>query len=156
MKVTILITAIALVVAVSCGSNETGAVGGPDAIGPTGGDGGSEIDGARGAGIRLVTANEGAQIRADPPDGLIVLDVRTPDEFDEGHLEGATMIDFYAPDFADQLADLDPDRPYLLYCRSGNRSGQTTVIMEQLGFTDVADIDGGIVAWGEAGLPMSG
>jgi rhodanese-related sulfurtransferase len=64
------------------------------------------------------------------------------------------MLDFYAPDFADRLAQLDPDVPYLIYCRSGNRSGQTLALMEDLGFTDVADVDGGILAWGDAGLPV--
>ncbi len=105
------------------------------------------------AGIRLVSAADGAEIQANPPEGLIVLDVRTPEEFAEGHLEGATMIDFYRDDFADQLAGLDPDAPYLLYCRSGNRSGQAATIMDGLGFSNVANIDGGIVAWTQAGLP---
>ena len=107
------------------------------------------------AGIRLVSAADGAAIQADPPDNLVVLDVRTPEEFDEAHIDGAVLVDFYDPDFAEQLAELDPDVPYLLYCRSGNRSGQTAAIMEQLGFIDVADVDGGIVAWGEAGLPLA-
>ena len=105
-------------------------------------------------GIRLVSPKDGAEIQATATDDLIVLDVRTPEEFAEGHLEGAVMIDFYSDDFTDQLGELDPDASYLLYCRSGNRSGQTTTIMEQLGFTDVADIDGGIVSWTEAGLPV--
>lgn len=105
-------------------------------------------------GIRLVSAEQGAEIQADPPEDLIVLDVRTPEEFAEGHLEGAIMVDFYADNFADQLAELDPDAPYLLYCRSGNRSGQTQAIMRELGFTDVADVNGGVIAWVEAGLPL--
>ncbi|MEM7286143.1 MAG: rhodanese-like domain-containing protein [Actinomycetota bacterium] len=105
-------------------------------------------------GIRVVTAAEGAAIRTSPPDGLVVLDVRTPEEFRDGHLEGATMIDFYEADFEAQLALLDKDAPYLLYCRSGNRSGQTRAIMEELGFTDVADVGGGILAWVDAGLPV--
>lgn len=104
-------------------------------------------------GIRLVSAPEGANIQASPPEGLIILDVRTTEEFAEGHLDGATMIDFYRDDFAEQLEELDPDAPYLLYCRSGNRSGQTTAMMEELGFTNVADIDGGILSWTNAGLP---
>lgn len=104
-------------------------------------------------GIRLVNAQQGAAIQASPPDDLVILDVRTAEEFADGHLEGAIMIDFYRDDFADELAKLDPDVPYLLYCRSGNRSGQTTAIMEELGFSDVADIDGGILAWNQAGLP---
>lgn len=105
-------------------------------------------------GIRLVSAKQGAEIQANPPEDLIVLDVRTAEEFAEGHLPGAIMVDFYADDFSDQLAELDPDAPYLLYCRSGNRSGQTQAIMRELGFTDVADVDGGVIAWAEAGLPL--
>ena len=105
-------------------------------------------------GIRVVSPAEGAAIQTSPPDGLVVLDVRTLEEFNEGHLDGATMIDFYGADFETQLAQLDKDAPYLLYCRSGNRSGQTRAIMEELGFTDVADVGGGILAWVEAGLPV--
>ena len=104
--------------------------------------------------LRLVSVQEGAEIQAKPPSDLVILDVRTPEEFAEGHLEGAVMIDFYDLDFADQLAELDPDVPYLLYCRSGNRSGQTLALMEELGFTDVADVDGGINQWQAAGLPV--
>lgn len=106
------------------------------------------------AGIRLVTAAEGAEIQANPPTDLVILDVRTPEEFAEGHLEGAVMIDFYNDNFADQLAELDPDVPYLLYCRSGNRSGQTAALMTTLGFSDVADINGGVIAWSEANLEL--
>lgn len=106
------------------------------------------------AGIRVVSPLEGAAIHDNPPADLVVLDVRTPEEFAEGHLEGAIMIDFYRDDFADQLAELDPDQPYLLYCRSGNRSGSTRAILADLGFVDVADIDGGILGWTEAGLEL--
>lgn len=119
-------------------SNET-----PAAI-----DGGSESA----PGIRIVSAKDGAAVADNPPEDLVILDVRTQEEFDEGHLEGAIMIDFYRDDFAEELAKLDPNVPYLLYCRSGNRSGQTTAIMQTLGFSDVSDIDGGILAWNQAGL----
>ena len=105
--------------------------------------------------LTTVNANEAAAIHEDPPDGLVVLDVRTAEEFAEGHLDGAVMVDFYAPDFADQIARLDGNTPYLLYCRSGNRSGETLVLMRQMGFTDVTEIDGGIAAWQQAGLPVT-
>lgn len=105
-------------------------------------------------GVRLVAADEGLEIQGNPPDDLVILDVRTAEEFAEGHLDGAVMLDFYDLAFASQIADLDPDVPYLLYCRSGNRSGQTAELMEQLGFADVADVDGGILAWADAGLPL--
>lgn len=105
-------------------------------------------------GVRLVTPEDGAAIQADAPADLVVLDVRTAEEYADGHLEGAVVVDFYAPDFADQLAGLDPDVPYLLYCRSGNRSGQAAGLMADLGFVDVANVDGGILAWADAGLEI--
>jgi phage shock protein E len=67
-------------------------------------------------------------------DDLVVLDIRTPEEFAEGHIDGSVNIDFYAPDFGDRLAELDPDARYVLYCRSDNRSGQTMPALEELGF----------------------
>lgn len=104
-------------------------------------------------GIRLIDAAAAANMQSSPPEDLVILDVRTPEEFGEGHLEGATMIDFYREDFAAQLEQLDPEVPYLLYCRSGNRSGQTADIMRELGFSDVSDVDGGIIAWNDLELP---
>lgn len=84
----------------------------------------------------------------------MILDVRTQEEFDEGHIEGAVMLDFFRDDFADELAEFDPDVPYVLYCRSGNRSRGARQIMADLGFQNVEDVEGGIVGWQEAGLPV--
>ena len=86
-------------------------------------------------------------------DGFVLLDVRTPEEYAEGHIAGSENIDFYESVFADNIAQLNRDASYVVYCRSGNRSGQTTELMKQLGFTDVTDISGGIVAWQSEGLP---
>ena len=104
------------------------------------------------SGIEVVSAGEAAALVDDAPAELVILDVRTPEEFAEGHIEGAVQIDFYAPDFADRIAELDRDVPYLVYCRSGNRSGQTRELMADLGFSSVTDVDGGFVAWVDAGL----
>lgn len=146
LKVKFLLPIVFALLASACGGSAELAADSPDSDN-------TELDNTElAAGIRLVSADQGAAIKADPPADLVILDVRTPEEFAEGHLEGAIMIDFYEPDFADRLAELDPNVPYLLYCRSGNRSGQTTTIMEGLGFTNVADIDGGIGAWAQAGL----
>lgn len=106
------------------------------------------------AGVRTVSVEEGAAIHASPPESLVILDVRTADEFAAGHLDGAIVVDFYADDFTAQLEELDPSVPYLLYCQSGNRSGQAAAIMEDLGYLDVANIDGGILAWTDAGLDV--
>lgn len=116
---------------------------------------GDSSDDASPPGIRVVDPDMGAATIADPPDDLVILDVRTPDEFAEGHIDGAIMIDFYEADFSARLAELDPDVPYLIYCRTGNRSGQTRAILEDLGFTDVADVDGGVIAWTAAGPPLT-
>jgi len=106
------------------------------------------------AAIRVVAPEVAAATIADPPDDLVILDVRTQEEFDEAHIEGAVMLDFYRDDFAEALAEFDPDVPYVLYCRSGNRSGSTRAIMADLGFQSVEDVDGGIVDWLDAGLPV--
>jgi rhodanese-related sulfurtransferase len=84
-------------------------------------------------------------------DTRTIIDVRTQAEFDEGHLPGAQLLDFYAEDFAERIATLDRDAPYALYCRSGNRSGQTLTLMESLGFTNVLHLKGGVQAWQHTG-----
>ena len=85
--------------------------------------------------------------------GVTLLDVRTPEEFAAGHIAGAQNLDFYAEDFADQLGSLDRGSSYVVYCRSGNRSGRATALMAREDFTSVTDIEGGIQAWETAGLP---
>jgi phage shock protein E len=67
----------------------------------------------------------------------VVLDVRTPAEFATGHLKGAQNIDFRASGFEDKISKLDKSKTYVLYCASGNRSGQTTVLMEETGFKQI-------------------
>ena len=106
------------------------------------------------AGIRVVSPEQAADTIAHPPDDLVILAVRTIEEFEEARLEGAVMLDFYRDDFAEALAEFDTDVPYVLYCRSGNRSSGARAIMADLGFTDVEDVDGGIVGWIDAGLPV--
>jgi len=87
--------------------------------------------------------------------GTIVLDVRTPAEFAEGHLPQAKNIDFEAPDFAAKIATLDKNAPYAVYCRSGNRSGSALEQMSAAGFTHAYDLADGIVAWQSMGGPMA-
>lgn len=87
-------------------------------------------------------------------DGATVVDVRTPAEYASGHIAGAVNIDVESPTFADQIAGLNPGASYAVYCRSGNRSGTATTAMVDGGFTDVLDLDGGIIAWQSAGQPV--
>ena len=114
--------------------------------------------GSSGAAGSAVTAVDGvkhlgveafASLAATP--SVVVLDVRTPAEFASGHLPNAVNVDFRAADFADQVKALDPAKTYAVYCHSGNRSGQALEVFKADGFTHVADLEGGITAWGSAG-----
>lgn len=81
----------------------------------------------------------------------VLLDVRTPAEFAAGHLAGAQNVDVEAADFGQQIATLDKTKSYAVYCRSANRSKVAMTAMQQLGFTKLFDLDGGINAWKSAG-----
>ncbi len=85
---------------------------------------------------------------------FVILDVRTPQEFQAGHIKGAINIDFYAPDFPQKLDRLDKGKVYVVYCRSGNRSAKTVALMKQQGFRVVYEIQGGVKAWQARGLPL--
>ena len=106
--------------------------------------------------LETVTASAFAGIVESAPAGLVILDVRTPDEFTAGHIPGAVNIDYYETSFRSDLDALDKNVPYALYCRSGNRSGDTLATMSDLGFTDVSELGGGIITWLEAGYPIEG
>jgi len=86
--------------------------------------------------------------------GVITLDVRTPSEFAEGHVEGARLIDFQSGNFEKEIATLDKNATYAVYCRSGNRSGQAVKVMQDAGFTNVFNMNGGVIDWANAGLPL--
>jgi phage shock protein E len=104
--------------------------------------------------IATVSPEDAAAELAENP-APVLLDIRTPEEVAAGHLAGSVNIDFYEADFADRIAALDRDASYVVYCRSGNRSGQAMELFDSLGFSDVIEIDGGIVAWSAAGLPVT-
>ncbi len=82
---------------------------------------------------------------------VVLVDVRTPGEYQAGHLRDALLIDISAPDFASRIAALDHGKTYALYCRSANRSGQALSIMRKAGFGDVHHLAGGIGAWQATG-----
>jgi rhodanese-related sulfurtransferase len=85
--------------------------------------------------------------------GFSILDVRTPGEFAEGHLEGAVLVDYRSPRFRQEMAQLDREKTYLVYCRTGNRSAHALETMKDLGFRSIYHLEGGIKRWVEEGLP---
>jgi rhodanese-related sulfurtransferase len=103
----------------------------------------------------LETVDAGAFADLVAADGTVILDIRTPEEYAEGHIEGSLNIDFYEEDFAAQIGQLDRDVEYAVYCRSGNRSGQAMELFADLEFNAVHELGGGIVAWIGAGLELA-
>ncbi|MDF2157467.1 rhodanese-like domain-containing protein [Algoriphagus sp. CAU 1675] len=84
----------------------------------------------------------------------ILLDIRTPEEMSEGHLKGATNLDFLDESFSTKIAALDKNKTYLIYCRSGKRTAKAGAAMKAAGFKKVYMLDGGITAWKESGKPI--
>ena len=83
--------------------------------------------------------------------GTVVVDVRTPSEFAAGHIQGAVNIDVEAPTFDAEIAKLDKNATYAVYCHSGRRSGLATDAMGKAGFTHVYNLTGGIADLQSAG-----
>jgi rhodanese-related sulfurtransferase len=107
--------------------------------------------------IENVTPQEASTLIQDNqnnPD-FVILDVRTSEEFTDGHIEDAINLDYYSETFRDELNKLDKDKRYLIYCRSGNRSGKALNIMEELNFREVYNMSGGILEWEAEGLPTT-
>ena len=81
-------------------------------------------------------------------DNIEILDVRTPDEYGEGHIPDARNIDIYkGQGFLDEVNDLDKSKEYYVYCRSGARSAQACALMQQQGFENTYNLQGGILEW---------
>jgi len=78
---------------------------------------------------------------------IFLLDIRTPGEYQAGHIRGSVLVDYYARDFVDRLSKLDRERTYLVYCRSGNRSGKSLSVFNRLGFRRVYHLKTGIRGW---------
>jgi len=81
-------------------------------------------------------------------DNAVIIDVRTDDEVADGIIKNAIHLDIYkGQDFINEIEKLDTDKNYYVYCRSGNRSGQACGIMNQLGFENAYNLEGGILEW---------
>ncbi len=84
-----------------------------------------------------------------------VIDIRTKEEFEDGHIKGAKQIDFLGADFEKELAKLDPKKSYLMHCRSGGRSTKSLPVWKKLGFTKVYHLNSGFNGWKAAKLPIT-
>ena len=95
--------------------------------------------------VKIVTAEEVQEITK--MEDVQLIDVRTPEEYEEGHLANSQNIDYYSDTFEEEIMKLDKSKPVLVYCKSGNRSGKCTKKMEEAGFVKIYDMEGGIVEW---------
>lgn len=93
-----------------------------------------------------------AKVIEDP--AIVIIDVRTPQEFAQGYIAGSLNIDVANANFVSEVAKLDKTKTYAVYCRSGNRSTVATAEMEKLGFTSLYNMTGGAIDWVQAGLPL--
>ena len=102
--------------------------------------------------VHHVDAREAQKLMTDK--SVVVLDIRTPQEFNQGRIAGAKNIDFLAPDFEQRIDTLDKSKSYLVHCASGGRSTHSLALFKKHSFQSVYHLDGGIKAWQKAGLPV--
>lgn len=84
----------------------------------------------------------------------VIIDVRTPEEFTDGHLDGAINFDIYNPAFETEVAALDTDGTYVVYCRSGQRSANALAFMNSIGIENVTNLGGLMDASAQTGIPI--
>ena len=101
--------------------------------------------------VQDVTPVDAQKLLAENKD-VRVLDVRTPEEYAEGHIAGAVNVDFKSADFAENVAKLDKNTSYIVHCRSGKRSSGSLPILKEQGFTTVYHLNKGYNAWKDAGM----
>jgi len=99
--------------------------------------------------MKDLSAKEASELK-----DVTIIDVRTPGEFNAGHLKGAKLIDIMDPDFNEIISGLDRKKSYLVYCRTGSRSRHAVNLMQQLGFENIYHMKNGIMDWEAEGLPV--
>ena len=106
--------------------------------------------------INAVSAKEAADLidKHNGNNDFAILDIRTPGEFQSGHLPKSILIDFYSKNFADQLSRLDKEKTFLIYCRSGNRSTMSLELFKKLKFQKVYHMASGIRVWKNEGFSV--
>jgi rhodanese-related sulfurtransferase len=88
------------------------------------------------------------------PADVVVLDVRTPEEYKAAHLKDAVLVDYKSKDFDPKIKALDKSKTYFVYCASGYRSSSACRKLQSLEFPNLYNLNGGITAWQKAGKPV--
>lgn len=98
----------------------------------------------------LVTPEELSNIQGD----IVLIDVRTPGEYEQGHLENALNINIADESFKEEVGKLDKSEPVYVYCKVGGRSAKAASMLEEMGFEQVYDLEGGIRNWENSGMKV--
>ena len=85
-------------------------------------------------------------------DEIVLIDVRTPQEYEQGHIENAVNINIAGESFQEEIGKLDKEEPVYVYCKVGGRSGKAAKMLKDMGFKEVYDLEGGIVNWEKSGM----
>ena len=105
------------------------------------------------AAVKNIKVADAAKLLAEKKE-VVVLDVRTPEEFKAGHLKGAVNINIQSPTFKEDVSKLDKSKTYLVNCAAGGRSTRACNAMGGFGFKDTLNLEGGFKAWTAAGQPV--
>ena len=142
----VLAAVLGITVLASCGDTEDSS--------PVTAPAGTDADTTVAVGYQALAPAAADALLQNPPGGLVILDVRTPEEFAAGHIAGAVELDLQGAAFESDVAELDPETPYFVYCHTDNRSGQAVAYLQEHDFTSLYELTGGIAAWETAGLPV--
>lgn len=103
--------------------------------------------------VKVVTTEEVAKLLGERKD-VVVIDLRTSDEFKAGHITGAKNIDFLDSSFTQKVSELDKGKTYVVHCAAGGRSTKSLEVFKAQKFTSILHLDKGFKAWESAGKPV--
>ncbi len=101
-----------------------------------------------------ITSSAAVEFLKSPLPNMVFLDVRTAREYEQGHIQGARLLDIYRFEFEEELKKLDRSAPYVVYCLAGIRSQKAFNKMKKLGFSNIFIMPSGIYDWKDKGLPL--
>lgn len=99
-------------------------------------------------GVSVIDAEQLKQLKSE---GIVVVDIRTPQEYNQGHIPGVTHIDFRGNDFLANMDQFDKSKPIIIHCASGGRSATASSQLLKAGFTTIYDYSGGFSDWKQRG-----
>ncbi len=101
--------------------------------------------------IEVIEANKLSELKAN---GVLVVDIRTQQEYDQGHISGVEHVDFFRADFMEAMAQFDKNKPMIIHCAKGGRSEKAALKLKEAGFVKIYDYNGGFSDWKLRGLEI--